>query len=217
MPHAKCLGPIPDYLAQIQGYAEHQAWLRDENECHHEPGAAVPERYTSYGARFDGASFDGAHFVRAGFDGASFDGASFDGASFDGASFDGARFVDARFDGARFVRARFDKETVDKFIKDFSVPVIPDLDRQLLGILSTKGNSLYMEEVHQCATTHCRSGWYCTFAAEGARLEKQLGWWLAGFLLYRAAHPDREDTPNFFASNDDAMASIQQSAEKELA
>ncbi len=207
-----CIGPIPAHLATIPEYAPHQAWMRDEGYLHHDPGEAKPVR-----ARFVRASFDGARFDGARFDGASFVGASFDGASFVRASFDGASFDGARFDGASFVGASFDKETIEKFIKDFTVPSIPDLDSQLLDILRESGKKLDMANVHVCDTTHCRAGWYCHFTAEGKRLEAQLGWWLAGLLLYRAAHPDRDDVPNFFGGNAEAMESIESSAALECA
>lgn len=64
---------------------------------------------------------------------------------------------------------------------------------------------------HACATTHCRAGWAITLAGEaGKALEQRVGPPAAGSLIYLASVGY---VPNFYATNEDAMADMQEAVE----
>jgi hypothetical protein len=85
------------------------------------------------------------------------------------------------------------------------IPIVKDLDRKMLAAIA--GNKLDMGIWH-CGTTHCRAGWHITLAGDaGAALEKQMGSWLAGALIY-VASTGRTKLPDFFASNEAAEKDI---------
>jgi hypothetical protein len=87
------------------------------------------------------------------------------------------------------------------------VPVVPDLDRAILAEIEA-GGTLQMGDWHTCETAHCRAGWAITLAgAAGADLEAQVGPAAAGALIYAASRPN-QPVPNFYASNDEAMADL---------
>jgi len=84
------------------------------------------------------------------------------------------------------------------------------LDRRMAEVTAAP-NALDMHTWH-CGTTHCRAGWAITLAGEeGAKLEAQVGPWMAGALIY-VASTGREEIPNFFTSTDAALADIQECA-----
>jgi hypothetical protein len=86
------------------------------------------------------------------------------------------------------------------------IPIVTDLDKRIAEAVAN--GSLEMSDWHTCATTHCRAGWAITLAGEaGAALEKQVGPWLAGALIY-VASTGRTEVPNFFASNEEALVDI---------
>lgn len=86
-------------------------------------------------------------------------------------------------------------------LKALKVPTVMDIDAMILPYCEIK-NGLEMKDVHTCETTHCRAGWYCF--TNGQELEKQVGWWMAGVLLFRASYPDKP-IPDFFNYNNDAV------------
>ena len=68
------------------------------------------------------------------------------------------------------------------------VPVIPDLDARILGIIDSGKGQLRMSSWHTCKTTHCRAGLAITLAgAAGAALEDKHGPHRAGMMIYRAS------------------------------
>src|SRR4029077_2087089 len=88
------------------------------------------------------------------------------------------------------------------------VPVIPDLDRAILEIVTTGKGTLHMGTWHDevCQTTHCRAGWAITLAGDaGAKLEKKYGPQIAGSMIYRAS---TGRYPDFFASTEDALEDL---------
>jgi Pentapeptide repeats (8 copies) len=88
------------------------------------------------------------------------------------------------------------------------IPVIPALDSKILAAIESGGGKLNMNKWHTCKTTHCRAGWAITIAGDaGAELEKKIGPAGAGALTYAASYPGQR-IPNFYASDDDALADI---------
>jgi len=86
------------------------------------------------------------------------------------------------------------------------VPVVPNLDRQILDRIERSGSSLDMADWHTCETTHCRAGWAIALAGEdGRRLEAERGPFYAGAAIYRAS---TGRVPHFFASNSEALEDL---------
>ncbi len=89
-------------------------------------------------------------------------------------------------------------------VSELVVPIVDDLDEKVAEV-ALRGN-LDMSSWH-CGTTHCRAGWAIMFGGEaGAALEDAVGPAMAGRLIYEAS--TGRLAPNFFASNEDAMADI---------
>lgn len=79
------------------------------------------------------------------------------------------------------------------------------LDRAVLSAVEAPGCSLYMGSYHHCETTHCRAGWAITLHPLGRDLEAAFGPWLAGAVIYQVS---TGRVPNFFASDEAALADI---------
>ena len=91
------------------------------------------------------------------------------------------------------------------------VPVVERLHARMAEATATPG-ALAMDSWH-CGTSHCRAGWAITLAGPaGAALERRVGSWLAGALIY-AASTGRKEVPDFFASDADALEDIRRCAE----
>ena len=92
------------------------------------------------------------------------------------------------------------------------VPIVEDLDQRMLG--AVEAGALDMRNWH-CGTTHCRAGWAITFAGdEGTTLERLVGPETAGRLIYEAS--TGRIAPDFYASNEDAIADIRRCAGVEV-
>ncbi|WP_421783308.1 hypothetical protein [Kiloniella litopenaei] len=76
-----------------------------------------------------------------------------------------------------------------------------------------------MSDWHTCDTTHCRAGWVTTLAGEeGKKLEDKVGTANAAYLIYAASDPDhlsRDGAPDFYTSNENALADMKRLAELE--
>lgn len=73
--------------------------------------------------------------------------------------------------------------------------------------------SLEMSRWHACKTTHCRAGWAIALAGRrGYALERKRGPSVAGALIY---HASTGRIPEFYASNEDALADIQKCAKEQ--
>jgi hypothetical protein len=84
------------------------------------------------------------------------------------------------------------------------------LDVKMMAAASAPG-ALNMGKWH-CGTAHCRAGWAVVLAGEdGANLERRTSTYLAARLIYMAS-TGREECPDFFASNEDAMKDIRRCA-----
>jgi hypothetical protein len=86
------------------------------------------------------------------------------------------------------------------------VPPVEDLDGKILAAIEA-GGTLKMDNWHSCETTHCRAGWAITISPVGRTLESIYGSSVAGALIYSVSYPKMR-TPDFHASNEDAMNDI---------
>jgi uncharacterized protein YjbI with pentapeptide repeats len=85
---------------------------------------------------------------------------------------------------------------------------IPDIHKAVFEAASQKG-ALDMVEWHKCGTTHCRAGWIVTLAGEGGKaLEWVMGTPAAAAMIYMASDPKLERIPNFYCTNDAALADM---------
>jgi hypothetical protein len=100
--------------------------------------------------------------------------------------------------------------------------IVPNIDAAMLASieLHKDTNGLDMNRWHGgacddtnwCNTTHCRAGYaICLAGKAGFALEKRVGSELAGKMIYAVSRPDKP-LPDFYASNEDAMADIIASA-----
>ena len=119
-----------------------------------------------------------------------------------GADLRGADLRGADLRGAVLTRA---------VLTGFTIPVIENIDAAILGAIKS-GGALNMCKWHTCGTAHCRAGWAIVLAGEaGADLEAKVGPAAAGALIYAVSRPGKP-IPNFYARNEDAMASIRADA-----
>jgi Pentapeptide repeats (8 copies) len=97
-----------------------------------------------------------------------------------------------------------------------TVPFIEDIHRRVYEAAS-KRNAFSMRTWHsQCGTQHCRGGLVIHLAGEaGSALETRLGPKAAASLIYLMSDPDIEEIPEFYASNEDALADMKHLAERE--
>jgi hypothetical protein len=146
-------------------------------------------------ANLSGANLSGTDLVDANLAGAYLRNANLCGADLAGAYLCNANLCGAGLSGANLSGARYD-----------DVPFVPRLDVQILELLNSGHGKLDMGFWHTCATTHCRAGWAVTLAGEAGReLETKIGTAAAGALIY---HRSTGRVPNFYASNEDALADI---------
>jgi len=93
------------------------------------------------------------------------------------------------------------------------IPVVPDIDKAVLAAIEA-GGELEMGGWHVCETTHCRAGWHIHLAGKaGYDLEAAIGSAAAGALIYAASAPDLP-VPDFYCSNEKAMADLRERAER---
>jgi len=174
------------------------------------------------GASLDGASLDGASLVGALLRNASLVGASLDGASLVGAllrnaSLDGASLRNALLDGASLDGASLRNASLDGAkIADYSVRI--DNIHQAVYAAASQEGALNMRNWHTCETTHCRAGWVVALAGEDGRaLEFAMGTPAAAAIIYIASDPKLERVPDFYCSNEAALADMKRLAEQEAA
>jgi hypothetical protein len=96
------------------------------------------------------------------------------------------------------------------------VPFIENIHQTVYAAASVPPEALNMSTRHTCETTHCRAGWVVTLAgAAGAAMEYCLGTAAAAALIYVKSDPKIEEIPNFYASNDEALADMKRLADLE--
>lgn len=92
---------------------------------------------------------------------------------------------------------------------------VPQLHTKILAAIEA-GGTLEMRSWHACETTHCRAGWAIHLAGPAGKfLEACMGSAAAGALITLASCPWMEKVPNFYASNEEALADIRACALKE--
>lgn len=122
----------------------------------------------------------------------------------------GSRDVDAE-DGCR--SAVREAALYGGTVRNIAVPVVPDLDAQILAAIREKPNRLDMDFWHgkdedPCGTTHCIAGWAVVMAGEaGKALEDRYDAETAGALIYAASNPG-QPIPNFHVKNAAAMRGL---------
>ena len=100
---------------------------------------------------------------------------------------------------------------------NLEIPIVEELDKKVFQAVGSRGDCLKMQKWHSCETTHCRGGWHIALAGEaGFALEKALGGnsELAARWIYEAS--TGKPAPDFYASNEDALADIKARAEAAL-
>jgi len=169
----------------------------------------------SYGARL-GFAVKQAHENDADLSGADLRGAVLRGADLSGADLRGADLRGAVLRGADLSDADLsDADLRGAVLRGAACPItIPDIHKAVYTAASKPG-ALAMESWHHaCGTAHCRAGWVVTLAGDGGRaLEWALGTPAAAALIYQASDPKLERVPDFYCSNDDALADMKRLAE----
>lgn len=112
----------------------------------------------------------------------------------------------------------------DAVLRDANIPAIPHIDAAILASIesnkATGANGLEMggwhgapcDETNWCGTTHCRAGYaICLAGAAGFALEREVGPAAAGALIYAKSRPD-QPIPNFYDSNEVALADLERCA-----
>ena len=97
------------------------------------------------------------------------------------------------------------------------VPKIENI-HQAVYAAASQPDALDMSVWHVCETTHCRAGWVTHLAGEaGAAMEYCLGTPAAAALIYIKSDPRITKIPDFYASDEDALADMKRLAEQEAA
>ncbi len=93
-------------------------------------------------------------------------------------------------------------------LSEAGIPTIPDIHAAVYAAASAPG-ALDMTAWHTCETTHSRAGWVVTLAGEAGRaLELSHGTSVAAALIYTVSDPTMERTPDWLASDEDALADM---------
>jgi uncharacterized protein YjbI with pentapeptide repeats len=141
-----------------------------------------------YGADLSGANLTGADLADT----------ELIGANLSGADLFEANLADVDLSGVNLIGADIQRD----------IPIIPNIDAAILAAIEAPGNALDMSKWHTCETTHCRAGWAITLAGEaGKALEEELSPVTAGALIYAASRPGKR-IPDFYATNEDALADL---------
>ena len=143
-----------------------------------------------------GADLRGANLSDADLRNADLFGADLFGADLRGANLRGANLFGADLFGADLSEV---------------VPTIPNIHASVYAAASQPG-ALKMSDWH-CGTSHCRAGWVVTLAGDaGADLEDRVGTSAAAALIYFASDPAMTAVPNFYATNEEALADMKKMA-----
>ena len=143
--------------------------------------------------------------------GADLSDANFSGSDVSYCLFYDANLARADFSGARLYQTAFNGARLDNAKLPY-VPASNNLHSEVYAVVSKPNHRLAMHCWHTCETTHCRAGWVVVLAgAAGAMLEDLVGTSTAAALIYHASDPEMT-TPDFYASNEDALADIRRMA-----
>lgn len=158
---------------------------------------------------FSGADFEDARLCDTNFTGADLTSANFTDVVLHNCDFTNANLTGADFNTKYLTGSIFTNVILD----DTVIPVIPNIDATILSVITTQNFSMdHWHRNMRCGTTHCRAGWAITLTGEAGKcLEAAYGPAMAGALIYGASRPG-QPTPNFFATNVDAIADMRRSA-----
>ena len=99
-------------------------------------------------------------------------------------------------------------------LRGADIPKVERLHTKMAEAIE-RGGALEMGSWHVCETTHCRAGWAIHIAGDaGKKLEDAVGSAAAGALIFAASYPDQR-VPDFYASNETALADIKRCAAEE--
>ena len=172
------------------------------------------------GAYLGGADLGGADLSDADLRGADLGGADLGGADLGGAVMSDASATEPQRPRPEYKRPTTEEERRQRALERAAryreqhpdVPIIEALDRRIFDIIKSGSGALEMSTWHTCETTHCRAGWAIALAGDvGKKLEQEHGSQRAGAMLYRVS---TGRVPNFFASNEAAMADLKRRAEQ---
>jgi hypothetical protein len=106
-----------------------------------------------------------------------------------------------------------------------SAPAVEGLHQKMLAAIEANPNVFSMRTWHSgydgynpntCTTSHCRAGWAIHLAgSDGDKLEENIGSDAAGALITMASCPWLEKVPDWYASDEEALADIRRCAEIE--
>ena len=174
-------------------------------------GEAVKRAYLS-GADLSGADLSGAYLRGANLSGAKLSCANLRGANLSGAKLSCANLSGADLSGADLIGANLNCANLRGANLE-GVPVIKDIHKVVYEAASKTG-CLDMKTWHTCETTHCRAGWVVHLAGDaGKAMEFCMGTPAAAALIYLKSDPKLEKIPDFYASNEDALADMKRLAE----
>jgi hypothetical protein len=89
---------------------------------------------------------------------------------------------------------------------------IKDIHQEVYKHASQDG-ALNMGDWHACETTHCRAGWVVHLSGDAGKvLEWQVGTPMAATIIYMISDPKLEKVPDFYVSNEYALADMKQLA-----
>ena len=177
--------------------------------------------------RKNSAVLRGADLSDADLSGADLSGADLSDADLSGAVLRGADLLDAYLSDANLSDADLrgaylsDAYLSGAYLSDADwIPKIPHIHSAVYAAASQPA-ALEMGSWHQtgyCGTTHCRAGWVVVLAGPAGRaMEGLIGTPAAAALIYQASDPTLERIPNFYDSNDAALADMKRLAEAEIA
>jgi uncharacterized protein YjbI with pentapeptide repeats len=165
----------------------------------------------------NGVDLRGAHLSDADLSGVDLRGAYLSGAYLRGADLRGADLrgedlSDADLSGAYLRGADLSGAYLSgAYLSGANIPTVENIDAKILAEIEA-GGKLDMRLWHTCETTHCRAGWAIALAGKpGKELEEKVGSNAAGALIYAASRPGLP-VPNFFATDEEAMADIRKCA-----
>ncbi len=188
------------------------------------------------GADLRGANLRGANLIDANLRGANLRGADLSRANLRGADLQGVNLRDADLIGADLIDANLrGANLIDANLRGANlrgaylrgaylidsdlIPTIHNIHAVVYAAASAEG-ALDMGTWHQdgnfCGTTHCRAGWVTHLAGEAGRvMDALMGTSAAAALIYAKSDPALERTPDFYSSNEYALADMKRLAEAE--
>ena len=160
-------------------------------------------------ADLSGADLSRANLIGADLRGANLSWADLSGADLSGANLNRANLIGANLIGANLIGADL-RENLE------GVPFIKDIHQTVYNACTVPPDALDMVGWHKCETTHCRAGWVVTLAGEGGKaLKFAMGTPAAAAIIYLKSDPKLEKMPDFYCSNEEALADMKRLADAE--